>query len=115
MCPVVLPRDVLFYYIFSSTKNVYYLFILQKIYKTYNSVRGCRPGKLVDLTESEIKMVCLRSRDLMIQQPMLLELQAPIKIVGDTHGQYYDMLRIFDYGECCVVLCALRRIVVQSN
>lgn len=60
-------------------------------------------------------MVCLRSRDLMIQQPMLLELQAPIKIVGDTHGQYYDMLRIFDYGECCVVLCALRRIVVQSN
>ena len=41
-------------------------------------------------------MVCLRSRDILLAQPMLLELQAPIKIVGDIHGQFYDMLRIFD-------------------
>ena len=43
-------------------------------------------------------MVCLRARDLMLSQPMLLELTAPIKIVGDTHGQFYDLLRIFEYG-----------------
>lgn len=62
------------------------------------SVRGARPGKQVDLSEAEIKMLCLRSRDLLISQPMLLELEAPIKICGDVHGQYYDLLRLFEYG-----------------
>lgn len=62
------------------------------------SVRGARPGKQVDLSEAEIKMLCLRSRDLLIGQPMLLELEAPIKICGDVHGQYYDLLRLFEYG-----------------
>jgi len=62
------------------------------------SVRGATVGKQVALAESEIKMVCLRARDLFIAQPMLLELQAPVKIVGDIHGQYYDLLRVFEFG-----------------
>eukprot|EP00537_Pseudo-nitzschia_pungens_P002365 CAMPEP_0172371828 /NCGR_PEP_ID=MMETSP1060-20121228/45033_1 /TAXON_ID=37318 /ORGANISM="Pseudo-nitzschia pungens, Strain cf. cingulata" /LENGTH=333 /DNA_ID=CAMNT_0013097581 /DNA_START=45 /DNA_END=1046 /DNA_ORIENTATION=- len=63
------------------------------------SVRGARPGRLVvDLSEAEMKMICLRSRDIMMAQPMMLELKAPIKIVGDVHGQYYDLLRLFEYG-----------------
>eukprot|EP00956_Cyclotella_meneghiniana_P015360 scaffold23417_cov78-Cyclotella_meneghiniana.AAC.7 len=62
------------------------------------SVRGARPGKQVDLSEAEVKMLCLRSRDLLISQPMLLELEAPIKVCGDVHGQYYDLLRLFEYG-----------------
>lgn len=62
------------------------------------SVRGAKVGKQVDLTEPEIKMVCLRARDILIAQPMLLELQAPVKIVGDIHGQYFDLLRVFEFG-----------------
>uniref|UniRef100_A0A672ZWE4 Serine/threonine-protein phosphatase n=1 Tax=Sphaeramia orbicularis TaxID=375764 RepID=A0A672ZWE4_9TELE len=62
------------------------------------SVKGSRPGKNVQLTESEIRGLCLKSREIFLSQPILLELEAPLKICGDVHGQYYDLLRLFEYG-----------------
>jgi len=61
-------------------------------------VRSARPGKEVQLPERQITLLCHGARDIFIQQPILLELEAPIKIVGDVHGQYYDLLRLFEYG-----------------
>jgi len=61
-------------------------------------VRSARPGKEVQLPERQITLLCHAARDIFIQQPILLELEAPIKIVGDVHGQYYDLLRLFEYG-----------------
>ena len=47
------------------------------------SVRGSRPGKNVQLTENEIRGLCLKSRELFLSQPILLELEAPLKICGE--------------------------------
>lgn len=61
-------------------------------------VRGARPGKQVVLHENEIKFICTQAKEVFLTQPILLELEAPIKICGDIHGQYYDLLRLFEYG-----------------
>ena len=45
-------------------------------------VRGSKPGRAVQLSEAEIRELCYRSREIFISQPILLELEAPIKICG---------------------------------
>ena len=47
-------------------------------------VRSAKPGKPVQLLESEIKQLCVAARDIFINQPNLLELEAPIKICGTS-------------------------------
>merc|ERR1719491_736718 len=41
--------------------------------------------------------LCYHCREVLISQPMLLELEGPLKVVGDIHGQFYDLLRIFEF------------------
>lgn len=43
-------------------------------------VRGSRPGKQVQLAENEIRYLCTKAREIFILQPILLELEAPIKV-----------------------------------
>ncbi|VDN16591.1 unnamed protein product [Dibothriocephalus latus] len=69
-----------------------------KEHRTAGGVRRIRPGRNVQLNENEIRGLCLKSREIFLSQPILLELEAPLKICGDIHGQYYDLLRLFEYG-----------------
>lgn len=52
--------------------------------------------KAVALKNAEITAVCHAVREVLLSQPALLELSAPVKIVGDIHGQYTDLLRLFE-------------------
>ncbi|NXC13924.1 PP1B phosphatase, partial [Corythaeola cristata] len=53
---------------------------LPSIIKHLISVRGCRPGKIVQMTEAEVRGLCIKSREIFLSQPILLELEAPLKI-----------------------------------
>ena len=52
----------------------------------------------MNLTEVEIKYLINTSKKILIEQPTFLELETPITVCGDTHGQYPDLLRLFDLG-----------------
>jgi len=60
--------------------------------------RGAKPGKLVQVSEGQLKALCTAVREVYLSQSALLELEAPLKICGDIHGQYHDLLRLFEYG-----------------
>jgi len=61
-------------------------------------VKGGKPGKLVQIPEAQVKALCTAARSVFLDQSALLELEAPLKICGDVHGQYHDLLRLFEYG-----------------
>ena len=56
---------------------------VDKIIEKLLEVKGSKPGKQVNLTENEIKGLCNKSREIFISQPILLELEAPLKICGN--------------------------------
>ena len=52
--------------------------------------------KAVCLKNAEITAICTAVREVFLSQPALVELSAPVKIVGDIHGQYTDLIRMFE-------------------
>lgn len=55
-------------------------------------------GKQVQLSEAEIRQLCVNARQIFLAQPNLLKIRAPVRICGDIHGQFQDLLRLFEYG-----------------
>ncbi|KAL2512057.1 Serine/threonine-protein phosphatase PP1 isozyme 4 [Abeliophyllum distichum] len=72
--------------------------ILDDVINRLLQSRHRRTVRQVHLLESEIRALCTVSREIFLSQPNLLELEAPMKICGNIHGQYGDLLRLFEYG-----------------
>jgi len=61
--------------------------------------RGKGPNSKVKLpADDHLRSLCVKAGDILLEQDPLLELEAPIKILGDIHGQYHDLLRLFEFG-----------------
>ena len=48
------------------------------------------------LDQKAIKFLIDESTKVFQKDSMLLDLEAPIKVFGDVHGQYFDLFRLFD-------------------
>ena len=61
------------------------------------AVKGSRPGSIVQLSDKEAFGLVTESQRIVEDQPVMLEVPAPLQIVGDIHGQYPDLLRLFEF------------------
>jgi serine/threonine-protein phosphatase PP1 catalytic subunit len=71
---------------------------LDDILSTLVSARNVKTGGNVNLRAEDCVKLCENAKAILISQPMLLTLAAPVKICGDIHGQFADLLRLFEYG-----------------
>lgn len=70
--------------------------LLQKLFRFNPLTRSAIEGDMI-LTEEEIFFVIDRTVQEFNQQSALVETQAPLTICGDTHGQYSDLLSLFEH------------------
>ena len=61
------------------------------------SVRN-KKNKEVKLEYNEIIWLCEEVTKIFMNQPVCLNLEAPVNVCGDIHGQYSDLIRLFEAG-----------------
>ena len=69
--------------------------IISQLIQSKNNKKA---GGVLNLPQADCIQLCNQVMKILLGQPMLLELGAPIKICGDIHGQFNDLLRLFEYG-----------------
>lgn len=56
----------------------------------------CKP-----LTEQQVKQLCDRAREILIEESNVQPVRSPVTICGDVHGQFHDLMELFRIGGRC--------------
>ena len=69
------------------------------IHKIIKKLKRARRGSIcqeLNIKEDECNYVIDKAYGILEKEESLLKISAPLYICGDIHGQYYDLLRVFD-------------------
>ncbi|KAI3783127.1 hypothetical protein L2E82_13190 [Cichorium intybus] len=73
----------------------------KKVISTLLTPRNWKPpvDRRFFLDAFEVGELCYAAEQILMHEPTVLQLKAPIKVFGDLHGQFCDLMRLFDeYG-----------------
>lgn len=48
-----------------------------------------------------IEAICAKTKELLMKESNVVHIAAPVTVVGDIHGQFFDMIEIFKIGGYC--------------
>lgn len=53
------------------------------------------------LADSVVEAICAKAKELLMKESNVVHIAAPVTVVGDIHGQFFDMIEIFKIGGFC--------------
>jgi len=53
------------------------------------------------IKEADVRELCNKARDIFLEESNIQQIQSPITVCGDIHGQFYDLIELFKVGGEC--------------
>jgi serine/threonine-protein phosphatase PPG1 len=57
-----------------------------------------KAAKGEQLPEVAIKVICAKVKEILVEDDNVVNIYSPVTVVGDVHGQFYDVLELFRVG-----------------